>query len=683
MFDLIEGKCGRIPSTNYIRFIGEDLLRNWDANLKHKWIPKATLSCEPISQLMLNEKIEEYNKKLIEKDTMKNNNNDEFNGENNNEELDSNEIEPIMSQEHNNIDSLPILSELPSKELKSLLGKKNEQIFQIIKNKESSKSNRVYLLNELANKKDISLKMFNKLAQLEYTSEVRIIAFIAATYVLQKLMEESDLPRYIKNKQHLQKMIDGNFYLSKGQEGFDKLSDQNDIKYGGIIYSIKYIKPMKVFLDLIEPIYIGRTWKTKFERFSEHVHDAIDSYMKNYEMPSRMIEHVILIAIENFLRSNKTYDSTISPLNDFIRKNILGKDKWQVKKVIIEIAKKLYGTYFNMEVIEVHRNYETTKDREVWWIKNYTRLIGGKLVQGTLNPKGLNMIAFATRLGHISLPIYDIVFLLSLGYDGPQINEMLKECYHIKIHSRTIYSRIVKFWKSWDDALELFFKPVFQKLLENKENFDWQSIATTLRRHPSYKSKKNFKKWFFELSITNLRLAMSNEGFKWENLEQIAKELLEELGDNKKVKRIPIDTWIEWFVKDIGMERISKKLGYKNKISFQASWKKKDRTSIFQKEFADTYTDAVKKYRRKRTIELLTSVDFIETLLDSKLYWIYVNEFGFKSWEVYSVARPSQGLRNCKIFFEKLFRDAGLSFEDLENIKTSNLLKFRNLIPES
>ncbi len=81
VFDLIEGRCGRIPSTNFIRFIGEDLLRNWDANLKHKWILKATLSREHISQLMLNEKIEEYNKKLIEQDTMKDNKNDEFNGE--------------------------------------------------------------------------------------------------------------------------------------------------------------------------------------------------------------------------------------------------------------------------------------------------------------------------------------------------------------------------------------------------------------------------------------------------------------------------------------------------------------------------------------------------------------------------------------------------------------------------
>ncbi len=81
VFDLIESKCGKIPSTNFIRFIGEDLLRNWDANLKHKWIPKATLSREPISQLMLNEKIEEYNKKLIEQDTMKDNKNYEFNGE--------------------------------------------------------------------------------------------------------------------------------------------------------------------------------------------------------------------------------------------------------------------------------------------------------------------------------------------------------------------------------------------------------------------------------------------------------------------------------------------------------------------------------------------------------------------------------------------------------------------------
>ncbi|MBA7512539.1 hypothetical protein ES705_04545 [subsurface metagenome] len=47
------------------------------------------------------------------------------------------------------------------------------------------------------------------------------------------------------------------------------------------------------------------------------------------------------------------------------------------------------------------------------------------------------------------------------------------------------------------------------------------------------------------------------------------------------VKRIPIDIWIEWFIKDIGMEEIAKILGYKNVESFRSAWIKQGRVSIF------------------------------------------------------------------------------------------------------
>ena len=106
--------------------------------------------------------------------------------------------------------------------------------------------------------------------------------------------------------------------------------------------------------------------------------------------------------------------------------------------------------------------------------------------------------------------------------------------------------------------------------------------------------------------------------------------------------------------------------------SFRSSWLKQDRVSIFQKKFGGTYTLAVRKYRKKRAIELLTDEDFIDSLLDSRLYWIYVKEFEFMSWEDYAVDRPSQGLHNCTNFFKNLFKEEGLTISDLENLTASN-----------
>ena len=220
----------------------------------------------------------------------------------------------------------------------------------------------------------------------------------------------------------------------------------------------------------------------------------------------------------------------------------------------------------------------------------------------------------------------------------------------------------------------MFFKPVIQVLLTH-ENFKWRDIARSIHRAPSYRNKRNFRKWFFGLNITQLRNVMKRQDFNWNNLEEIAIQLKTDLADQSTVKRIPIDVWIEWFIKDIGMEEIAKILGYKNVESFRSAWIKQGRVSIFQKKFGSNYSLAVKKYRKKRTIELLTDEEFLDSLLESKLYWIYVNEFRFMRWENLAVNRPSQGLRNCKQFFNTLFKEEGLAANDFEKLTAFNYME--------
>jgi len=79
---------------------------------------------------------------------------------------------------------------------------------------------------------------------------------------------------------------------------------------------------------------------------------------------------------------------------------------------------------------------------------------------------------------------------------------------------------------------------------------------------------------------------------------QYAKKINIDLLDEKLVRGVSVDTWMEWFIKDI-----ADKLGYKNEHSFRSSWIKQGRISIFQKRFGESYTDAVRKYRKQRTIE--------------------------------------------------------------------------------
>lgn len=294
------------------------------------------------------------------------------------------------------------------------------------------------------------------------------------------------------------------------------------------------------------------------------------------------------------------------------------------------------------------------------------------------------MVISPSRPGFHSLPLYDILFIVSLGYIGRDINTMLRKHYHLEIDHRIIYRRLNKFWKNWDNVLEEFFKRVLQALLE-EEHYQWKEIAKAIRRSPSYRSKKNFRKWFFGLNVTQLRDIIKKENFDWNNLGELAREFKADLYDQNTVKGIPMETWIEWFIKNIGMEEIAREVGYGNAGSFGSSWSKQGRVSIFQRKFAATYNLAVKKYRKKRTIELLTDEDFIDTFLDSRLYWIYVKEFGFMSWEDYAVNRPSQGLRNCRNFFDTLFKEEVLTAYNLENLTARNYKenqKIYNIIKE-
>ena len=606
-----------------------------------------------------------------------------LNWENNSIQENFSDLTIIDGIEDDTVDSrdpLPKLYDFKYTEKKLNLNEKNVLMSDEDNNQEltQNKSSRTTKLEtriyNLAIERDISLRLFKNLAQRMSITKIEKTIIKAACLVLLDTIKTYELPRFVKNKRHLQQMLDGKFFLIKGDPGFENLADQENVKYGGIIYIIRPIRTFCIFPGIIEEIYIGVTWKTLIDRFIAHTEDAINSYIEEDDWPNRLIEHLILGAMEDYLSNKYSCNSEISLVKQFIESEILEKEKWEKSRIIKNIAENLYHTYFQMEILEVHRNYETAWYRERWYIENYPRKLNGKLVRGTLSPNGLNMVISPEKPGHRTLPLYDIIFLVCLGFIGPEINEMIRVHYLIDINFRTVYSHLNKFWKNWDNILKLFFKPVLQVLLEDEE-YQWKDIAKSLHRAPSYRTKKNFKEWFHGLNVTQLRYTMKRENFDWNNLEEIAKEFKADLSDQNTVKGIPVDTWIEWFITDIGMEEITKILGYKNVVSFRSAWLKQGRISIFQKKFGATYTLAVKKYRKKRAIELLTDEDFIDTALDSRLYWIYLNEFGFKSWENYAVDRPSQGLRNCSNFFENLFKEEGLTADDLENLTASNYME--------
>ena len=172
----------------------------------------------------------------------------------------------------------------------------NEGVIENLSYRLNENSNLISQIYALARERDISIKMFEVLANKQYNSKVEKITFDAGCLILIRAIKSYDLPRFIKNEKHLQRMISGNFFLKRGETGFDDFANQKNVKYGGIVYVIKPIKPFCIHSSVLEEIYIGVTWKTLIERFIEHTEDAINVYIVEHDIPNRLIERLIIRA---------------------------------------------------------------------------------------------------------------------------------------------------------------------------------------------------------------------------------------------------------------------------------------------------------------------------------------------------------------------------------------------------
>ena len=90
---------------------------------------------------------------------------------------------------------------------------------------------RVTKISNLAKERDINLRMFKKQANQKRINTIEKVTFEAAMCILYNLMMIYDLPRFVRDDIHLQKMLDGKFFLKKGEKGFENLIDQKNVKY--------------------------------------------------------------------------------------------------------------------------------------------------------------------------------------------------------------------------------------------------------------------------------------------------------------------------------------------------------------------------------------------------------------------------------------------------------------------
>jgi len=244
-----------------------------------------------------------------------------------------------------------------------------------------------------AKKRAINIKSLKSLYNQFQETEIKQFIFKNAMDLLFKLVDKAKLPRYVEDRELLQLMLFGKYYLKKGEPGFERVIEES---YGGIIYDIICKLIPDVFCDLTGKNYIGRTHKSKFDRLKEHIEISLNPY----ENHSRKIEKAIIKALKqefNIYGFWEEYQQLSTEMK---------------RKVLQKLIKLLLDKYFDIDIIEVHNNYYTTYKREKYYIKNYEHYVNGKLTKGTKEPNGLNMIISSGPRKYISLPMYDIAFMI-------------------------------------------------------------------------------------------------------------------------------------------------------------------------------------------------------------------------------------------------------------------------------
>lgn len=502
------------------------------------------------------------------------------------------------------------------------------------------------LINSLiskANNKKINLKSFIFLASQPYISQVEQTIFKKAIIMLNTLIDNDEFPKYIPTTTLTQLMLDGKTYLTKLDLGFQKAKEQY---YGGIIYDITCKLPLHLFPNFSGKHYFGRTHKGKIKRLMEHIDEAL----KPEDSKNRLLLQAILIVLEQEGYNIVELQNEYSSLNPFF-KNLL------LERLVLILIEK----YFDIDIIEIHTNYHTAPAREKYYIKDYRHSVHDRMTVGTKTPKGLNMIESGGSIHkYISLPLYDIAFMIALGYNETEIAERLNIEYDLNLNSKQISYRIIDFFNGLQKARVLFIKPMLQEILIEFPNIKRDDFFEIFKYSRIFSPDLELFKVFFEgLRFKELKWLIRQKDFDWDNLKQLA----EDLKDTTKIRGVSKTQWIEWLVKNEPNLNICNIIGLNIKDSHSATTTISRIINSSTELIGKSKMEAVRYYRRIKTIDY--------KLQGKTLEWIYTQKFFLENLGFWNLTR-----------FHNKFFGSIVSYEDLDSMNVGDLILFKHNITQ-
>ena len=528
-----------------------------------------------------------------------------------------------------NRESVEILKEVPKRyNLKEKLENSEEQLDNEIKIIVDN-------IKKIALNKKIKLKMFYQQFEELGPTKIKKALFKSSIILLQQFLIQGILP--ILEKRTYQTSL-GKNYIKVGEKGFDIFKSYSDV-----IYEIHSLFDMSTTTN----IYIGHTEKSMQMRFIYEIDNAIKGYTKNWSFPTRLIEKAILLAILDVMTN---YGVNISgkqikyvDLEDFITEYLVIPEsiRFNIRQELLNILLK---KYFEVRILEKHYTKECVSEREKWYKENYPDS------NGTVFPNGLNMQSYIESVRkYVSLPLYDIVFMISLGFRVPEISKQIIKLYDIKeANEDNLYSRIRQFFNSIENAEDLLLKPVVQSIIGRFPNLKGDQIGKLLHRSGKQFFDAQmcpFKRWFVNVKLREIKKAVVIDGFNWNNLNHF----IEEIRKGNYIRGKHKSQWIELFIKGASNEYLAQFAGYKDADSFRKHF---FNTQESKEAFnVQNRKAAVKKYRKFKTIETIKKS---KSPSFSTFEYLYANIFGFHNR--YEYETKYKDYNNKDFFFERALR---------------------------
>jgi len=330
-------------------------------------------------------------------------------------------------------------------------------------------------------------------------------------------------------------------YISNNDKDFEiVLKSRRRFGYKTILYKLKCKIP-----PYTNKVYFGISKNTLLKRLEEHVLAAIGPH-----------GHGIHCHYVNLVKLHRAIRNAFNQENidfEFEYLCLMSKAKTpEFNKIIKNMIENIILKYFEVDIIEIHKEISTASDREKWYTKNYVNDDGSI---GTVK-NGLNELVGGSIGQYIDLPIADFAAMITLGLKQKQISKLIKKVYKINVSYETVSERIRDIWGGYNNAQEIYLKPVIEQLIKDENDFYLEDIASVISRDRS-NLRKCLKRWYNGRGIRDLKNLQAHGIMDWSNLSPFQENQRPEL------RGIPLDTWKKWAVQGgVSCRAIGEKLKF-------------------------------------------------------------------------------------------------------------------------